>query len=105
MERTEAVTRLLDTAETLFYERGVQTVGMDKIRGGSGVSLKRLYQCFLSKEELAMGYLRRRGQRCRASLAGLVRVRGDVGPAQRPVLVFGWLHAWLSEPAFAAAPS
>lgn len=28
----------LDAAEELFYARGIQTVGMDDIRGASGVS-------------------------------------------------------------------
>lgn len=100
MERAEAVTRLLDTAEALFYERGVQAVGMDEIRGGSGVSLKRLYQCFPAKEQLVVAYLRRRDQRWRESLAGFVRDRDDLDAAQRPLLVFDWLYAWFSEPAF-----
>ncbi|GLY67585.1 TetR/AcrR family transcriptional regulator [Amycolatopsis taiwanensis] len=100
MERAEAVTRLLDTAEALFYERGVQAVGMDEIRGVSGVSLKRLYQCFPAKEELVVAYLRRRDQRWRESLAGFVRDRDDPDPARRPLLVFDWLYAWFSEPGF-----
>lgn len=100
MERTEAVVRLLDTAEALFYARGVQAVGMDEIRGGSGVSLKRLYQCFPSKEQLVVAYLRRRDERWRNSLAGFVRDHQDVEPAQRPLLVFDWLHNWFSEPGF-----
>ena len=67
MQRSEAAERLLDTAERLFYERGVHSVGMAELRTASGVSLKRLYQCFASKDELVDGYLRRRDARWRAA--------------------------------------
>jgi AcrR family transcriptional regulator len=96
----EATTRLLDTAEALFYQRGVQAVGMDEIRAGSGVSLKRLYQCFPSKEQLVLSYLRRRDQRWRAALADFVRERTEAGSAEPPLLVFDWLYKWFSEPDF-----
>ena len=57
MDHAEATIKLLDTAEELFYAEGVHTVGMDAIRTHSGVSLKRLYQCFPSKESLVEAYL------------------------------------------------
>ena len=63
MEAAVLQTRVLDAAETLLYGRGLQTVGMDEIRGESGVSLKRLYQLFPSKERLVEAYLRRRDAR------------------------------------------
>src|ERR1700712_3165814 len=44
--------RIIAAADELFYGRGVQSVGMDEIRGAAGVSLKRLYQLFPSKEAL-----------------------------------------------------
>ncbi|HET6500327.1 MAG TPA: TetR/AcrR family transcriptional regulator [Amycolatopsis sp.] len=100
MEHTEATTRLLDTAETLFYQRGVQAVGMDEIRAGSGVSLKRLYQCFPSKEQLVLSYLRRRDQRWRAALADFVQERTEAGSGEQALLVFDWLYKWFSEPDF-----
>ncbi|MDI5907056.1 TetR family transcriptional regulator, partial [Streptomyces sp. 12257] len=46
MDSAVARERALDAAEELFYGRGIQSVGMDDIRGASGVSLKRLYQLF-----------------------------------------------------------
>ncbi|GGP71667.1 TetR/AcrR family transcriptional regulator [Saccharothrix coeruleofusca] len=88
-------TRLLDAAERLFYERGVRAVGVDEVRAASGVPLKRLYQCFPSKEELVVAYLRRRDQRWRASLAESVARRDDRVPA-----VFDWLENWFREPGF-----
>jgi AcrR family transcriptional regulator len=89
-------TKVLDAAEELFYDRGIHAVGMDDIRTTSGVSLKRLYQLFPSKEALVVGYLERRDRRWRGSLAEYVA--GHEG--DRVALVFDWLHDWFSEPGF-----
>ncbi|WP_030543485.1 TetR/AcrR family transcriptional regulator [Streptomyces albus] len=99
MHADEARERLLDAAERLFYERGIQAVGMDQLRTASGVSLKRLYQCFPSKGDLVESCLRRRDERWRAALADHVsRHAGD--QAERPLLVFDWLGEWFAEPGF-----
>ncbi|GAB3285768.1 TetR/AcrR family transcriptional regulator [Parasphingorhabdus pacifica] len=99
MDQTEAMTRLLDAAERLFYERGIRSVSMDEIRAASGVSLKRLYQCFSSKEELVLAALRRRDERWRASLADSV-AQHTPGTVERVLAVFDWLGAWFREPGF-----
>lgn len=99
MDHREAVTRLLDAAEALFYERGVQAVGMDEIRATSQVSLKRFYQCFPSKEHLVEAYLRRRDKRWLAALADHVTHHATTRHDRLPA-VFDWLHDWFSEPTF-----
>ncbi|KAA5831315.1 TetR/AcrR family transcriptional regulator [Saccharopolyspora hirsuta] len=96
MDRHQAADKLLDTAEALFYERGIQAVGMAELRATSGVSLKRLYQCFASKDELVEAYLRRRDERWLAALTAHVE-RSDEPPA---LAVFDWLHEWFQEPGF-----
>lgn len=98
MDREEARGRLLDAAEALFYERGIQAVGMDEIRAESGVSLKRLYQCFPSKDVLVEAYLRRRDQRWRAAMADYVD--RHAGADDRPLVMFDWLATWFCEPGF-----
>ncbi|MGK5639342.1 TetR/AcrR family transcriptional regulator [Streptomyces sp. URMC 126] len=90
--------RILDAAEELFYGQGLQAVGMDAIRAASGVSLKRLYRIFPSKDSLVEAYLSRRDARWRASLERFADVR-PAGP-ERVLAVFDWLHAWFSEPDF-----
>ncbi|MBZ4323292.1 TetR/AcrR family transcriptional regulator [Streptomyces huiliensis] len=90
--------RVLDAAEELFYGRGLQAVGMDAIRAASGVSLKRLYQIFPSKDVLVEAYLSRRDERWRASLERFADAR-PAGP-ERVLAVFDWLHAWFREPDF-----
>jgi AcrR family transcriptional regulator len=95
----DATTRLLDAAEALYYEKGIQAVGMDAIREHSKVSLKRLYLLFPSKEDLVEAYLRRRDERWLGKLAAFVTAHTeqpeDVVPA-----VFDWLREWFSEPDF-----
>ncbi|WP_407287327.1 TetR/AcrR family transcriptional regulator [Streptomyces sp. BP-8] len=97
--RAQARTRILDAAEKLFYDRGIQAVGMDELRAAAGVSLKRLYQCFPAKHDLVEAYLRRRDERWRAALAAYVTEHAD-DPAKRPLAVFDWLHDWFRAPDF-----
>jgi AcrR family transcriptional regulator len=92
MEQAE---RLLDAAGDLFYRCGVQAVGMDAVRAASGVSLKRLYQCFPSKEALVIAYLERRDERWMSSLASFVEERDGSVTA-----VFEWLERWFGEDDF-----
>ena len=79
MDSAVARERALDAAEELFYGRGIQSVGMDDIRGASGVSLKRLYQLFPAKEQLVEAYLERRDGRWRGRLAEFVELRSTPG--------------------------
>ncbi|MFD5701871.1 TetR/AcrR family transcriptional regulator [Streptomyces lasiicapitis] len=98
MDSTVATERALDAAERLFYQRGIQTVGMDDIRTASGLSLKRLYQLFPAKERLVEAYLERRDVRWRESLAEYVERYED--PERRITAVFDWLGEWFAEPDF-----
>ncbi|WP_414506602.1 TetR/AcrR family transcriptional regulator [Streptomyces sp. NEAU-L66] len=99
MDHDEARARILDAAEKLFYERGIQSVGMDELRTAAGVSLKRLYQCFPAKHDLVEAYLRRRDSRWRAALAEYVDAHADE-PSARPLAVFDWLGEWFAEDGF-----
>lgn len=98
MDGATAREQALDAAETLFYGRGVQSVGMDEVRAASGVSLKRMYQLFPAKELLVEAYLERRDARWRGRLAEFVERRED--PRERILAVFDWLEEWFGEPDF-----
>jgi AcrR family transcriptional regulator len=81
-------------AEALFYERGVQQVGMDEVRAAAGVSLKRLYQLFPSKDHLVLAYLTARDERWLGSVREHATTAGSV------LAVFDWLAEWFAEPDF-----
>ncbi|MEO8384313.1 MAG: helix-turn-helix domain-containing protein [Betaproteobacteria bacterium] len=72
-ERLSARERLLAAAQELFYEEGINTVGIDRVIERAGVAKASLYDCFGSKEELIRSYLAARQEtreaRMRAELA------------------------------------
>ncbi|WP_369381763.1 TetR/AcrR family transcriptional regulator [Streptomyces sp. cg36] len=98
MDTAVARERALDAAGALFYARGIQSVGMDEIRGACGLSLKRLYGLFPGKEDLVDAYLERRDTEWRGRLAE--HVEGCAAPRERLLAVFDHLHAWFAEPDF-----
>jgi AcrR family transcriptional regulator len=98
VDGADAREQALDAAERLFYARGIQTVGMDEIRGASGLSLKRLYQLFPAKDLLVEAYLERRDVAWRRRLAD--RVDRHTEADERILAVFDHLYAWFGEPGF-----
>lgn len=99
MDTDLARERILDAAEDLFYARGIQAVGMDAIRTGSGVTLRRLYQLFPSKGDLVEAYLARRDDRWLRSLITHVEAAAET-PRERLLAVFDWLEDWFARPDF-----
>ena len=95
LDTATAQQQVLDAADALFYERGVQSVGMDAIRSASGVSLKRLYQLFPSKDTLIEAYLDRRDALWKSMLAEHVDAAAD--PRDRILAVFDFLHEWFGQ--------
>ncbi len=52
--------RILETADRLFYLRGIRAVGVDTIAAEIGISKRTLYNHFPSKDALISAYLERR---------------------------------------------
>ena len=52
--------RILETADRLFYLRGIRAVGVDTIAAEIGISKRTLYNHFPSKDDLIAAYLERR---------------------------------------------
>jgi len=85
-------------ADRLFYARGVQAVGMDAVRAEAGVSLKRIYGLFQSKEDLVVAVL---ALRTRQWTEGVERAAvGAATPRDRILSVFDFLDAWFREDGF-----
>src|SRR6201985_2253050 len=52
--------RILETADRLFYLRGIRAIGVDTIAAEIGISKRTLYNHFPSKDALISAYLKRR---------------------------------------------
>lgn len=99
MELAEASDRLLLAAERLYYSRGIAAVGIDDVRAAAGVSMRRLYQLYPSKEHLVAAYLDARDVRWRGRVEAHVDAAGgDAG--DRLLAVFDWLGLWFSQDDF-----
>lgn len=94
----QARERVLAAAADLFYARGVAAVGMDEIRQSAGVPLRRLYQCFPSKDDLVRAYLVRRDEQWLAALQR--RCERGRDPRRRLLAAFSFLQEWFDAPDF-----
>jgi AcrR family transcriptional regulator len=54
----EVRTRILETARTLFYQRGVRAVGVDLVVEKAGVAKTSLYRHFGTKDDLVAAFLK-----------------------------------------------
>lgn len=52
--------RILETADRLFYGKGIRAVGVDTVALEIGISKRTLYNYFASKDDLIVAYLSRR---------------------------------------------
>jgi AcrR family transcriptional regulator len=97
-DRRPARERLLAAADELFYEEGVNLVGIDRVIERAGVAKASLYDCFGSKEELIRSYLQQRHE------ARQVRVRERlarcVTPREKVLAVFDSMAEATEAPGF-----
>lgn len=83
--------RILDVAETLFYERGIRAVGVDTLIAEADVAKATFYRHFPTKDLLVETVLRERDTRWRDWLASAV-ARIAPNPADRPLAIFDALE-------------
>jgi AcrR family transcriptional regulator len=98
IDDTTARRQLVDAADRLFYARGVQAVGMDAVRAEAGVSLKRIYALFPSKDELITAVLHHRSEVWHAGIAAASATATE--PREKLLAIFDFLDAWFHEPDF-----
>ncbi|HLL69465.1 MAG TPA: TetR/AcrR family transcriptional regulator [Micromonosporaceae bacterium] len=87
----EVRARLLAAADRLYNARGVQAVGMDAVCAEAGVSLKRLYRLFPSKETLIEAVLAGRHETWNALVTEATRA-GD--GRERLLGIYDMLARW-----------
>jgi AcrR family transcriptional regulator len=90
---------VLDAADSVFYAHGVGGTGMAEIRDASGVSLRRLYGLYPSKQDLVAGWLETRHTSWMAWFRAEVERRVDDG-AVTVNAIFDTLSEWASTPGY-----
>ena len=88
--------QLVDTALELFYRRGFNATGIDRVLAEAGVAKMTLYNHFKSKDELILAALRRRDERFRNWLMRFVEERGEAA-RDRILAVFDAHDAWFRQ--------
>lgn len=90
--------KVLEAADRLFYAHGVHAVGVDRVRNEAGVSLKRMYSLFPSKDDLVLAVLKRRRAVWDSGIASYAASAST--PREKILAVFDFLDAWFRQPDF-----
>lgn len=98
MDDEEARERIVEAADARYYARGFASVGMDEIRDAAGVSLRRIYRLFPSKDDLVLAVLDRRHELWSAAVED--RVTRESTPAGRLLAIYDYLADWFGDDAF-----
>ncbi|MCH8505039.1 MAG: TetR/AcrR family transcriptional regulator [Ectothiorhodospiraceae bacterium] len=94
-QRVPVRQRILQSCDQLFYQQGIQAVGVDAISAHAGISKRTLYNHFPSKDALIAAYLARRASPVPDS---------DAPPDQQILKAFDWLGRWLESDGFRGCP-
>ena len=98
MEATSDRTLILDAAKRAFYARGYASVGMDEVRDGAGLSLRRLYREFPSKESVVVGVLGELHEDWDSGLRAAVDAESD--PRAKVLAIYDYLAGWFAQDDF-----
>ena len=90
--------QVIGAADELFYARGIQSVGMDEVRTTAGISLKRMYALFPSKDAIIVEVLARRNRTWNDGITQATSATSD--PAERLLAIFDFLAGWFAEDDF-----
>lgn len=92
---TPAAHRILDAASDLYYDRGINSVGMDLVAEQAGTTKKTIYDRFGSKDGLVVAYLEARARRWQQHVEDHLAALSSSG-VDRAVAVIDALESWLA---------
>ena len=98
MDDETARESVLGAADALFYSRGIQSVGMDEIRTVAGISLKRMYSLFPSKDAIIAEVMLRRTATWNDGISAAA-AHAD-GPRPKLLAIYDFLAEWFDEDNF-----
>jgi len=103
LPRDARIARVLDTAEQLFYARGVHAVGMDELITSTGLAKMSVYRLFPTKDELVGAYLARLAARILDLIDTDIAVHAD-DPRQGLLSILDAIEADLNSEGFRGCP-
>ena len=80
-QRAPAKGRILDTANVLFYDVGINSVGVDRIIAQSAVTKATFYKHYRAKDNLIVEYISSRHHRVRADIEAIIAAEPDARSA------------------------
>lgn len=96
---SEARQRILETADRLFYQEGVRTVGIDRIIAEAEVAKMSLYNHFPSKDDLILAVLQYREERVLEFFRAAMERHGK-RTKDKLRAFFAALKEWFESPGF-----
>ncbi|WP_255461298.1 TetR/AcrR family transcriptional regulator [Glaciihabitans sp. INWT7] len=78
--------RILETANRLFYDDGIRSVGIDRLISESGVTKATFYKHYGSKDRLIVEYISQRHNLAQEQVEELIREKGDPQSALRALI-------------------
>lgn len=94
----------MEAADELFYERGINTVGVNELVGHAGVAKTSLYLHFASKDDLVAAYLAARVDRYVEEWRRIMDALAGEPPERQLDAVFEELAAYAGARAFSGCP-
>ncbi len=102
-ESSHARQQILETASELFYQKGIQYVGINEVIAASGVAKRTLYRWFPSKDLLIEAVMKYRAAQWIRWFESAVSERGNT-PKEQLLSTFDVLRDWYASPNFRGCP-
>ncbi|WP_017314321.1 TetR/AcrR family transcriptional regulator [Mastigocladopsis repens] len=95
--------RILETASQLFYQKGIQHVGINEVIAASDVAKRTFYKYFPSKDQLILEVMRYREKQWLKWFQKAVEERGKTAK-EKLLATFDVLGEWYAQPDFRGCP-
>lgn len=102
-QTSQAQQQILQTASDLFYQKGIQHVGINEVIAVSGVAKRTLYRWFPSKDQLIEEVMKYRAAQWLRWFEDAI-TEHDNTPKEQLLTTFDVLREWYASPNFRGCP-